>query len=109
MEKEKMNEILRLKEEIDQTSEELRREASRIKGDVITVRNDPKVQKIWNRLCQLHMKAMVICEFDSKNIRGLEKVCEAILRPTACIETLHLSEEETCCGRFLKRIGAEKG
>jgi hypothetical protein len=109
MEKETMNGILRLKEEIDQTSDELRREASRIKGDVIAVRNDPKVQKIWNKLCRLHMKAMVICEFDSKNVRGMEKVCEAILHPTACIETLHLSEEETCCGRFLKRIGAEKG
>lgn len=43
MEKENMNGILRLKEEIDQTSDELRKEASRIKGDVIAVRNDPKV------------------------------------------------------------------
>jgi hypothetical protein len=109
MEKETMNEILRLKEEIDQTSDELRREASRITGDVVAVRNDRKVQKIWSKLCRLHMKAMVICEFDFKHVRGMEKVCEGILHPTACIETLHLSEEETCCGRFLKRIGVEKG
>ena len=102
-------ELLRLRDEINKVSDELASGMIRLNADVLTARDDPEIRKIWSRLCRLHMKAMVICEFDSKHVRGLEKVCEGILHPTACIETLHLSEEETCCGRFLKRIEAQTG
>jgi len=54
------------------------------------------------------MKAMVICEYDSMCNKELAKVCDEILRPRACVEALHLSEEETCCGRFLKRVREER-
>jgi len=99
------NKIHKLKEDIDRVSDELIKKANEIGGDVITTRNHPEIKKIWNKLCILHMKAMVSCEYDLMSKEELAKVCEEILQPRACIEALHLSEEETCCARFLRRIG----
>ena len=104
MEKEDVNKIYKLKEEIDKTSDELIKKADEIGGDVITIRNHPEIKKIWNKLCILHMKAIVSCEYDTMNNKELTKVCKVIAQPRACVEALHLSEEETCCTRFLRRI-----
>ncbi len=108
MEKEDAEKLLKLKEEMDRISEELTKKVRTIDADVITTRNNPEVREIWNRLCRLHMKAVVSCEFDPKDNKETARICEEIIQPRACIEALHLSEEETCCGRFLKRIKREK-
>jgi len=104
MEKEDIDKILKLKGEMDKVSDELTEKVSSIDGDVMTIRNNPEVREIWNRLCRLHMKAVVSCEYDTAGNEEMAKLCEKVLRPRACLEALHLSEEETCCGRFLKRI-----
>lgn len=104
MEKEDIGKILKLREEMDRVSEELTRKVRTINADVITTRNHPEVREIWNRLCRLHMKAVVSCEYDNIADEEMAKVCEVVLRPRACVEALHLSEEETCCGRFLGSI-----
>jgi hypothetical protein len=108
MEKEDTDKLLRLKREIDLVSGELTKKAGSIDADVITIRNDPEIRKIWNRLCRLHMKGVIACEFDPKGNKETVRICEEILQPRACIDALHLSEEETCCGRFLKRIRETK-
>ncbi len=99
-----MGKILKLKEEMDRVSDELTKKARTIDGNVIIIRNHPEVREIWNRLCLLHMQAIVSCEYDTVINEEMAKVCEDVLQPRACIEALHLSEEETCCGRFLKRM-----
>jgi len=104
VEKGDIGKILKLKEEMDKVSDELTEKVRTIDGNVITIRNHPEVKEIWNRLCRLHMKAVVSCEYDTIGDKELAKVCEEVVRPRACIEALHLSEEETCCGRFLKRM-----
>ncbi len=104
MEKEDTDKILKLKEEIDKVSDELTKKVRAINADVITTRENPEVKEIWNRLCRLHMKAVVSCEYDPSKDEQMAKLCQEILRPKACVEALHLSEEETCCGRFLKRL-----
>lgn len=104
MEKVDIAKILKLKEEMENVSDELTRKVRTINADVITTRNHPEVREIWNRLCRLHMKAVVSCEYDTADDKEMAKVCEEVMRPRACIEALHLSEEETCCGRFLERM-----
>jgi hypothetical protein len=105
MEKEDIiSRIHQLKKEIDKVSDELIKKANEIGGDVISIRNHPEIKKIWNKLCRLHMKAIVSCEYDALHSDELAKVCEMLKQPRACVEALHLSEEETCCGRFLRRI-----
>lgn len=64
MEKEDTDKILKLKEEIDKVSDELTKKVRAINADVITTRENPEVKEIWNRLCRLHMKAVVSCEYD---------------------------------------------
>jgi len=104
MEKEDIAKILKLKGEMDKVSDELTKKVSSIDGDVMTIRNNPEVREIWNKLCRLHMKAVVSCEYDGSDNEEMAKLCERVLQPRACVEALHLSEEETCCGRFLRRI-----
>jgi lipid II:glycine glycyltransferase (peptidoglycan interpeptide bridge formation enzyme) len=108
MEKEEVNKIFELKDEINKVSDELIKKAQEIDRDVMTTRNDPEIKKIWNKLCRLHMKTMVACEYDAMDNKELAKVCGELSQPQACIEVLHLSEEETCCGRFLRRIREEE-
>ncbi|TRO49607.1 hypothetical protein E2P65_00795 [Candidatus Bathyarchaeota archaeon] len=69
--------------------------------DVISTRNDPDVKRLWNKLCLLHMRGVVICEQEF----GEDKpaACSYISQPQACVQVLHLTEEETCCNRFFKR------
>ncbi|MEM2897446.1 MAG: hypothetical protein QXG01_07770 [Candidatus Bathyarchaeia archaeon] len=104
MEREDVEKVHRLKKEIEKVSDELIRKANEIGGDVISIRNHPEIKKLWNKLCRLHMKAIISCEYDAMQKDELAKVCEELSQPRACIEVLHLSEEETCCGRFLRRM-----
>ncbi|MEM3522393.1 MAG: hypothetical protein QXD78_05075, partial [Candidatus Bathyarchaeia archaeon] len=96
MDKEDINKILLLKKEIDKVSDELIKKANEVSGDVISIRNHPEIKKLWNKLCRLHMKAIVSCEYDAMHKEELAKVCELLTQPRACVEALHLSEEETC-------------
>jgi len=97
-------ELLRLSDEIAKTSDELSRKVTSLGVDVLTARDDPDVRSVWSRLCRLHMKAMVSCEYDPINHEQVAKICEELSRPRACVKLLQLSEEETCCARFLKRL-----
>lgn len=108
MDKEDMEKIFKLKQEMDKVSDELMKKVETISGDVMTIRNHPEVKEIWNKLCRLHMKAVVSCEYDAMGDQKMAKICEEILRPRACVEVLHLSEEETCCGRFLERVKSKR-
>jgi hypothetical protein len=98
------SELLRLRDEITKVSDELSSRVTCLGVDVLTARDDPDVRRVWNKLCRLHMKAMVSCEYDPINHEQVAKVCEELSRPRACVRLLQLSEEETCCARFLKRI-----
>ena len=77
-------------------SDAITRRTNELNADVMTMRNDPEIRRLWDQLCVLHMTGFVICEES-----GLD--CEEIRKPQACITRLHLSQEETCCGRFLRR------
>lgn len=68
--------------------------------DVISTRNDQDVKRLWNKLCLLHMRGVVICEEFGEDKPA---ACSYIHQPQACIRVLHLTEEETCCNRFFKR------
>jgi len=68
--------------------------------DIISTRNDPQVKTLWNKLCMLHMRGVVICEDFGEDKPA---ACSYIYKPQACVQVLHLTEEETCCNRFFKR------
>ena len=82
-------------------SAQIAERTSNLNGDILSIRNDSVIKSLWNRLCLLHMKGIVICE----EYEGEEKpvACATIQKPQACVELLHLAEEQTCCGRLLKR------
>src|SRR3990170_2309860 len=95
---ERLEEITSRMEEL---STRISERAKELDADVMTLRNDPQIKALWNRLCILHMRATVICdEYTDKSKPGL---CAMVERPQACVEVLHLAEEETCCGRFMRR------
>lgn len=98
------SEMLRLRDEINRVSDELAHRITDLCEDIFTTRNDPEIRSIWNRLCRLHMKAMVSCEYDPTNQEEIVKLCEELSKPRACVELLCLSEEQTCCARFLHNI-----
>jgi CBS domain-containing protein len=91
----------RIKEEMDNLSMKIVARTSELNGDVITIRNDPIVTDLWHSLCAYHRKAMLLCA-------GMEEskpeVCIALEKPQACIEALHLSEEEVCCEVFKRKL-----
>jgi hypothetical protein len=97
-------ELLRLRDEINTVSDELTASIKRLDGDVITARNDPEIRKIRGRLCRLHMKAMVSCAYDPINQEALARICDELTQPRACVKALQLSEEQTCCARFLRTM-----
>ena len=82
-------------------SEKIESRVRTLNLDVISMRNDPDVKRLWNKLCLLHMSGVVICEQEF----GEDKpaACSYIYQPQACIQVLHLTEEETCCNRFYQR------
>ena len=97
-------EMIRLRDEINKVSDELTTSIKRLNVDILTARNDPKIRMIWSRLCRLHMKAMVSCAYDPINHEALAKICEELTQPRACVKALQLSEEQTCCARFLRTM-----
>jgi len=90
-----------LKIKIDEISQKMVERAKNLNKNAITTRRDPEILKLWNKLCQHHMEAIAIC----KSFESLPQVCTAVLRPLGCVEIMHLSDEETCCSRYLNRVG----
>ncbi|MCW4049885.1 MAG: hypothetical protein NWE89_09135 [Candidatus Bathyarchaeota archaeon] len=66
------------------------------------LRADPQINRLWRKLCVLHMRGLVICEEIGYNT----KACMFIREPQACQKVLEIPREETCCGRF---FGIEDG
>jgi len=89
-------------ENMKKISEEIESRVKTLDVDVISTRNDPTIKNLWNKLCILHMKGTVICEQEY----GEDKpgACGYIYQPQACIQVLHLTEEQTCCNRLYKRL-----
>lgn len=96
--RDRLSDIIRKMKEI---SINIERRTKELDADVITTRNDPEIKSLWNKLCLLHMKGVVMCEEDYEN--DMSELCEFIFQPQACIQVLHLTEEETCCTRYFKR------
>jgi len=98
--------IRRIQREMNGVSKEIYKTVNGLDGDVISVRTNPKVVKLWNRLCYLHMEGMTLCIRDVVlgKSTSMPKECLAFFRPQACVTALHLSEEETCCERIIKRL-----
>jgi len=94
-------ELVRLKEEMDRISLKIMRRARELDSDVISIRNDPTISDLWRNLCSYHRKAMLMCAGmrDDKS-----RLCVDIEKPQACVEALHLSEEEICCEVFKRRL-----
>jgi len=95
-------ELLRLRDEIRKVSDELTASIKTLDGDIVAARNDPVIQSIRDRLCRLHKKAMVTCAYDLIQHEDVARICEELAQPRACIKALQLSEEQTCCSRFLR-------
>ena len=87
-------------ENMKSLSKEIETKVRALNLDVISTRNDPDVRRLWNKLCLLHMRGVVICEEFGEDKPA---ACSYIHQPQACIQVLHLTEEETCCNRFFKR------
>jgi hypothetical protein len=90
-----------LKAQIDEISQKMINRAKSLNRNVITTRKDSEILQLWNQLCQYHMEAIAIC----KSL-GDERphACSAVLKPLGCVEIMHLSDEETCCTRYLERV-----
>ncbi len=98
---ETFKELQRIEEEINILSSKIRSRTLELKADVITTRIDPIITDLWHNLCRYHRKAIVLCTG-----LGNEKpqICDRLETPQACIEALHLSEEETCCEVFRQKL-----
>ncbi len=81
-------------------SRQMEQRVETINADVITARKDPEIVRLWNKLCMLHQRGLFILE---KYEKTNPELCDIIKEPQACVRFLHLSEEETCCSRYLKR------
>ena len=97
-------ELLRLRDEITKVSDELTASIKSLGGDVIAARNDAGIQSIRKRLCRLHKKAMVSGAYDPVQHEDAAKICEELTQPRTCVKALQLSEEQTCCSRFLRTM-----
>jgi hypothetical protein len=89
-----------LKEKIEDISQKMIARAKSLSANVMKTRQDPEILQLWNQLCQYHMQAISLC----MTFQNKPKVCSAVLKPLGCVEIMHLSDEETCCNRYLKRV-----
>lgn len=98
--------IRRIQREMNGLSKAIYETVNGLDSDVISIRTNPEVAKLWNQLCYLHMQGMILCMRDVVlgKSAGMPKECLAFFRPQACVTALHLSEEETCCERIIKRL-----
>ena len=101
-----LEELKEIEQAMDTLSTKIQARASQLNADVVTTRSDPVISDLWRDLCRHHRKAVVLCTG-----MGMDKpeMCVKLEKPRACIEALHLSEEETCCAVFKRMIQARTG
>jgi len=99
-----LEELKDIGEAMDNLSTKIQNRASELDADVTTTRSDPVISDLWRDLCRYHRKAVVLCTG-----MGTDKpdICVKLEKPQACIEALHLSEEETCCTVFRRMMSAK--
>ena len=97
--RERVNQIA---ERMRKISDQIEKRVRELDLDIMSTRRDPEVKSLWNKLCLLHMRGIVICEEEYSGERP--QACNYIEKPQACIKTLQLAEEQTCCGRLLNRL-----
>jgi len=93
--------LIKIAEQMQKISEKIEERVNEVNSDIMTTRKDPEVKKLWNELCMLHMKGIIICHDEPNQDPDL---LNFVTRPQACINFLHLTEEETCCQRYLSRL-----
>ena len=97
--RERVNQIANRMKEI---SDQIERRVKELDLDIMSTRRDPEVRSLWNKLCLLHMRGIVICEEEYSGKRP--PACVYIEKPQACVKVLQLAEEQTCCNRLLDRL-----
>jgi CBS domain-containing protein len=96
-----VTELDMFRQEMDSLSAKITSRAKEMDADIITIRNDPLITELWHTLCKNHRKATLLCA----GIKGNKpEVCSIIEKPQACIDALHLSEEEICCEIFKRKL-----
>ena len=97
-------ELTNISKEIDILSYKISSRAAQLNADVFTTRSDPVITDLWHSLCKYHRKAMVLCT----GMGSMKpEICKRLERPQACVDALHLSEEETCCVVFRRNLQAK--
>ena len=93
--------LIKIVDSMQKISAKIEQRVKDVNSDIITTRKDQKVKELWNELCILHMKGVLICHEEPNQDPNL---INFITKPQACINFLHLSEEETCCRRYISRL-----
>ena len=96
-----VSELDMFRQEMDSLSAKITSRANELDADIITIRNDPLITELWHSLCKNHRKATLLCAGIKEN---KPEVCSIIEKPQACIDALHLSEEEICCEIFKRKL-----
>ena len=92
--------LIQIVDSMQKISVKIEQRVKEVNSDIITTRKDPKVMELWKELCLLHMKGLIICHEEPNQDPNIVNL---VTHPQACINFLHLSEEETCCQRSLAR------
>ncbi|NWG10016.1 MAG: CBS domain-containing protein [Nitrososphaerales archaeon] len=96
-----MKELMNISKEIDILSYKISSRADKLNADTLTIRSDPVISGLWHNLCRYHRKAMIL--YAGMGDKKLE-ILKELERVPACIDVLHLSEEETCCTVFRRNL-----
>ena len=83
-------------------SNEIETRVNQLDSDIISTRNDSVVRNLWNKLCLLHERGLIICGSDYEGEKP--ESCSYVSKPQACIKFLQLTEEETCCNKLLNTL-----
>jgi hypothetical protein len=94
--------VTQIAERMKEISDQIERRVKHLNLDVISTRRDPEIRSLWDKLCLLHMRGIVICEEEYAGEKPT--ACAYVEEPQACVKFLQLAEEQTCCGRLLKRL-----
>jgi hypothetical protein len=94
--------VTQIAERMREISDQIEKRVKQLDLDVMSMRRDPEVRSLWNKLCLLHMRGIVICEEEYTGAKPA--ACAYVEEPQACVKVLQLTEEQTCCGRLLKSL-----
>jgi len=97
----KNEKLVKIVDSMQKITTQIEERVTKLNSDVMTTRNDTQIKELWNKLCVLHMKGLLYCHDNPEQDPSL---INFITQPQTCIKFLHLSEEETCCHRYLSRV-----